>query len=99
METPDPRIGSPRPQVLLGTGRARRTFVGLTADEDEGVAIFDRFSRKSLEHLIGAATGERAATGEMLYAIPRWAECVAVGLRSFDEHVRELEEANPGLVP
>lgn len=50
-----------------------------------------QFSRESLEHVIGAATGLRPARRDMLHAIAPWTSCFVHGIKVCDEHLRELE--------
>lgn len=67
------------------------------ADEREGLRV--QFSRESLEHVIAAATGRRPARRDMLLVIPPWTACFIRGIGACDEHLRELEQRHPGLVP
>ena len=65
------------------------------ADEREGMRA--QFSRESLEHVIGAATGQRPARRDMLLVIPPWTACFIRGIHACDEHLRELEALHPGV--
>jgi len=50
-----------------------------------------QFSRESLEHVIGAATGERPSRRDLLHAIAPWTACFVQGIRVCEARLRELQ--------
>ncbi|MEA2190343.1 MAG: hypothetical protein QOI73_464 [Solirubrobacteraceae bacterium] len=52
-----------------------------------------QFSRESLEHVIGAATGHRPVRRDLLHVIAPWTACFVKGIRVCEAHLRELEGA------
>jgi hypothetical protein len=70
-----------------------------TAESDERDGMRVQFIRESLEHVIAAATGQRPARQDMLLVIPPWTAAFIRGIRTCDEHLRELEALHPEFVP
>jgi hypothetical protein len=58
-----------------------------------------QFARESLEHVIGAATGERPARRDMLHVLAPWSSCFMRGIGVCGEQLRELERRHPEVVP
>ena len=54
-----------------------------------------RFSRESLEYVIGAATGTRPARRDLLLVISPWTTCFMRGFRVFGTRLQELEGLHP----
>jgi hypothetical protein len=81
-----------------------RELAAIAADElatkgDASTGKFARFSRKSLQYIVGATTGDTPAKADMLAVMSPWAECFTHGMNAFDERLAELEDVNPDCVP
>jgi len=67
------------------------------ADVRDGQRV--QFTRESLEHVIGAATGERPARRDMLLVLAPWSSSFMRGIAACGEQLRELERLHPEVVP
>jgi hypothetical protein len=59
----------------------------------------DRAVRAVTWAMAAQRAGETWARRDMLLVIPPWTACFIRGIGACDEHLRELEQRHPGLVP
>jgi hypothetical protein len=62
----------------------------LTADAGDREGMHVRFSRESLESIVGAATGRRPERRDMLHVISPWQSSLVAGIRLCEARLREL---------
>ncbi len=67
------------------------------ADIRDGQRV--QFTRESLEHVIGAATGDRPARRDMLLVLAPWSSNFMRGIAVCGEQLRALERQHPEVVP